>query len=54
MDSRILVPHKDEAKDKMKNAKKKEIKLVSKDDPQSLKNEDQFKIDLLFLNLEFS
>lgn len=34
--------------------KKKEIKLVSKDDPQSLKNEGSFKIGLLFLNLEFS
>lgn len=34
--------------------KKKEIKLVSKNDPQSLKNERSFKIDLLFLNLEFS
>lgn len=27
---------------------------MSKNDPRSLKNEGSFKIDLLFLNLEFS
>lgn len=38
MDSRILVPHRDEIKKEIKKTKKKEIKL-SKNDPQSLEND---------------
>lgn len=54
MDSRLLVPHRNEIKEEMKNTKKKEKMLVNKNDPQSLENEGSFKIDLLFLNFEFS